>query len=92
MYLTRLGHVLQADYLVLIFGKCWFEIKKKERSIKIFRQTNKTVCCDGWQGLACDQPSTSISQQSFATCHLWSQDYIRTFDGTYYQFPGRFIS
>ncbi len=63
--------------------------QRTKENLFFFSQTNKTICCEGWQGLACDQPNTSLTQQSFASCHLWDQDHIRTFDGTYYQFPGR---
>ena len=53
------------------------------------RQINTTVCCQGWQGPACDQIDSSFVEQSLATCHLWGRDHIRTFDRTYYRFPGR---
>ncbi|CAF2077019.1 unnamed protein product [Rotaria magnacalcarata] len=67
------------------------ELKKRfneENSCPYVRQMNKSICCSGWEGPGCDKPENSVSQNSFSTCHVWGRDRIRTFDGTYYRFPG----
>ncbi|CAM4908393.1 unnamed protein product [Rotaria socialis] len=67
------------------------ELKKRfdeGNSCPYVRQMNKAICCSGWEGPGCNKPENSVSQNLFSTCHVWGRARIRTFDGTYYRFPG----